>query len=94
MNAFGPLLRRRDERRKRRPPVVEHRQVGLQLRAPPESGARVRPRPHQAEEPAVAGALREAEAGPAVVAHPRVGDGGVREEEPVISSRQVVMQQC
>ena len=94
MNAFGPLLRRRDERRQCRPPLAEHRQVGLQLRAPPESGARVRPRPHPAEEPAVAGALREAEAGPAIVAHTRVGDVGVREEESVISSRQVVMQQC
>ena len=93
MNALGPLLRRVDERRKRRPPVVEHRQVWRKLRAPPDSVASVRPRPHQAEEPTVAGAPRIAEAGPAVVAHPREGVD-VREVEPIISSRQVVMQQC
>ena len=93
MNAFGPLLRRRDERVARAAPVVLHRNVRRELRPPAHRGAGFRTL-QQLQEPPVPRAAAEPQAGPPVVGHPRRGHLGVRQEEPVVSSRQVVMQQC
>ena len=94
ISAFRVHLGLRPKVREGAPPASSHWDVGpILLRPPRHRGTRILP-PEPLDEPAVPRLLGETQAKKPAVRHPRVGGGGVWEEQPVQSSRQVVMRQC